>query len=378
MNTDHPYELISAWADGELPQPEQARLEVHLRECDACRALLADFRTLAAAARHETIPPIPADLAARIGSRTATMPRPARVTRFPIFRMRLPLATAAAVLLLVSMWIVWEGRTPERLEPEQKVSSAPILTEPPVPPGAPTPPAPVAPPHRTAARADSAAAPPSPAPAPVTPTAGGARPQAAAPIATPPIIAAPQAAAPQAAAPPAANKSAAAAAAGTESAVAPLGVAGSAKAMSPSGHAEADMDRTGFLQRERQAPMPTLVFHLPEGQVTVTSEHVVTIVSGDYRCRLDAAGPEENKALDGLFDLARTAEPAPLRTGVAGASPDAARDEITIPAPGETGALSSEVTAEMQRRLRSLLAERYLPRAEAACGAPPAALRQLH
>lgn len=136
-SADHPRELISAYLDERLDATERARVADHLRDCDTCRRLLDDFRTLAAAARREETPPVPADLALKIGRRidAAEAARLARRRRW-YTGAPLPLASAAAALLVVaSLWIVWRGRLP--VEPVPEVT--PLVVRMPEPAGAPPP-----------------------------------------------------------------------------------------------------------------------------------------------------------------------------------------------------------------------------------------------
>lgn len=46
---------LSEYLDGELPSPEAAELERHLRECDACRRTLAELRIVVARLAADTI-----------------------------------------------------------------------------------------------------------------------------------------------------------------------------------------------------------------------------------------------------------------------------------------------------------------------------------
>ena len=41
-------ERLSAYADGEISRAERRAQELHLRACAACRALLADFKSMGA------------------------------------------------------------------------------------------------------------------------------------------------------------------------------------------------------------------------------------------------------------------------------------------------------------------------------------------
>ena len=113
--TDHDQryaqELLSAFLDGELGIDDRAGVEQHLRVCARCATLLEDLRRLAAETRRELPPPVPADLAARIGRRVEAIPGAARrpaVVRL-IWRAPLPLSAAATLLVGAVALIIWQA-----------------------------------------------------------------------------------------------------------------------------------------------------------------------------------------------------------------------------------------------------------------------------
>lgn len=54
---EHPLELISAYADGELSREEASRVEAHLEECTECVRELALIRSIGGAMRTTPTPP---------------------------------------------------------------------------------------------------------------------------------------------------------------------------------------------------------------------------------------------------------------------------------------------------------------------------------
>jgi anti-sigma factor RsiW len=44
MNCDEVVELVTAYLDGSLPEPERAEFEAHLEECPGCDRYLSQFR----------------------------------------------------------------------------------------------------------------------------------------------------------------------------------------------------------------------------------------------------------------------------------------------------------------------------------------------
>lgn len=95
--------------DGRLDPADERQVERHLEGCANCRALVADMRTIRAAAftldRRE---PSPATWP-RLSARLAAEPLPkARILTFPsLMRSRIVLMAAAATLVLATGLVVW-------------------------------------------------------------------------------------------------------------------------------------------------------------------------------------------------------------------------------------------------------------------------------
>jgi len=97
---------VAAYVDGELDPTEERIVERHLEGCAPCRALVADLRTVRAAAFTLDRREPPADLFARIQSRIAAEPRPpARLLAWPNTRSAWAIWLAAAAALLVTTTI---------------------------------------------------------------------------------------------------------------------------------------------------------------------------------------------------------------------------------------------------------------------------------
>ncbi|MCZ6778094.1 MAG: zf-HC2 domain-containing protein, partial [Acidobacteria bacterium] len=127
-DTEHPYELISAFADGEATPAERDFVESHLKACAECCTLLEDLRQLSSAVAGEEAPPVPADLAARIrwrlksaGSSSERPPR-RRAWLSPI-----PMSTAAG--LLVAVAVVWVLRGENRMSSIEERPPSPVLDQ---------------------------------------------------------------------------------------------------------------------------------------------------------------------------------------------------------------------------------------------------------
>jgi len=105
-------ELISAYADGELAEPDRRRVEEHLETCEQCSALLEMYREISIAADESCVPApdalrdgvmekiISMDTAGNAG--TDKKPRLVRtvLTRY------LPVAACLAVMLISLPWII--------------------------------------------------------------------------------------------------------------------------------------------------------------------------------------------------------------------------------------------------------------------------------
>lgn len=98
----------AAYVDGELGPLEERAVERHLEACPACRGLVADLRTVRAAAftldRHEP----PRDLFARIQARVGAEPAAARRVVWPSTRTAWAtwLGAAAALLIAITLGVL--------------------------------------------------------------------------------------------------------------------------------------------------------------------------------------------------------------------------------------------------------------------------------
>jgi anti-sigma factor RsiW len=92
----------AAYVDGELDPLEERAVERHFEACPACRGLLADLRTLRAAAFTLDRREPPADLFARIKARLVAQPAPVRRLGWPNTRSAWATWLAAAAALLIA------------------------------------------------------------------------------------------------------------------------------------------------------------------------------------------------------------------------------------------------------------------------------------
>jgi anti-sigma factor RsiW len=97
-------EAIAEFVDGSLDPARQRALERHVEGCEACRALVADLKTIQAAAFTLDRVELPPHLWPAIQARVAEEPRPAsgRLLGFPRSRGALAVWIAAAAALLVA------------------------------------------------------------------------------------------------------------------------------------------------------------------------------------------------------------------------------------------------------------------------------------
>jgi anti-sigma factor RsiW len=129
--SDRWMDQLSEYLDGELPGPDRAALEAHLRTCSDCSALLDELRRVVDRARgvEEYIPKrdLWPGIASRIGATPAAAPRVGRRWSFSLPQ----LAAAAIFLMTLSSGTVWLIRS-SALSP----AAGPIATAP-APTGAP-------------------------------------------------------------------------------------------------------------------------------------------------------------------------------------------------------------------------------------------------
>jgi hypothetical protein len=128
-NVDHiDIETLSAFADGELKAVALARVEKHLADCASCTATLARMRSLmrtAASLPREIAPP--RDVWEQIRSR-----KPRAESREPRWWHNGWLASAAAVILVVSTALLTSGPLGPRRAKGVKVASVPTSATTPV------------------------------------------------------------------------------------------------------------------------------------------------------------------------------------------------------------------------------------------------------
>jgi anti-sigma factor RsiW len=92
----------AAYIDGELDSSEERAVERHLEGCPACRGLVADLRTLRAAAFTLDRREAPADMLARIQGRLRAEPPARRLLAWPNTRSAWSTWLAAAAALLIT------------------------------------------------------------------------------------------------------------------------------------------------------------------------------------------------------------------------------------------------------------------------------------
>ena len=105
MNCTEHRDAIAEFVDGSLDPARQRALERHVEGCEACRALVADLKTIQAAAFTLDRVELPPHLWTAIRGRVADEPRPSaagRLLAFPRSRTALGIWLAAAAALLVA------------------------------------------------------------------------------------------------------------------------------------------------------------------------------------------------------------------------------------------------------------------------------------
>jgi anti-sigma factor RsiW len=126
-------DAIAEFVDGALDPARQRELERHVEGCPACRALVADLKSIQAAAftldRVELPAHILPALRARLAEEPVSAPR-ARLLAFPVSRAaRIAwLAAAAALLVITTAGILSLARPDASHPPEQ--AAAPAAAEP--------------------------------------------------------------------------------------------------------------------------------------------------------------------------------------------------------------------------------------------------------
>ena len=107
------HQIISIYADGELPSPWKEKLESHLTECTACREKLESFKslrnlfkieasqTIAEKTEQEVMEEAKEKVWQKLESRRHFRPRIVNRQSFRRFAIPLPAAAAAAVVLVL-------------------------------------------------------------------------------------------------------------------------------------------------------------------------------------------------------------------------------------------------------------------------------------
>jgi hypothetical protein len=112
---------LSEYLDGELSPADAAAVDAHLRECQACSAVLNDLKRVVARARSLDARPPQEDLWPGIAARTERIAQPGRRVSFTLPQ----LAAAAVLLMAISGAVAWQmGR---RADGGRAVAVAPAV-----------------------------------------------------------------------------------------------------------------------------------------------------------------------------------------------------------------------------------------------------------
>ena len=116
MNCHDYSDAIAEFVDGSLDPARQRELERHVEGCGACRALVADLKSIQAAAFTLDRLELPPHLLTALHTRIAQEPRPSsggRLLAFPTSRTgRMAWLAAAAALLVVTTTGIWSVTRP--------------------------------------------------------------------------------------------------------------------------------------------------------------------------------------------------------------------------------------------------------------------------
>jgi putative zinc finger protein len=398
---EHPRDLLSAYLDGEVDRDVRSSIDQHLSGCASCRALLEDFRSVAAAAARETPPPVPGYLRERIRRALDSESVPRRAALAAWFGpYRLGLAAAAAVVLVIGLWALRQGPPPPVGVPEPPSSPGESARE----QGKESSP--------LAARAED----PSRAqtPSKMMRSGGEESLERTAPIPFPEKQedkSAPDSRLRAAQAPPTAGTP------GSRGVIAPLAAPadelkspetasrdrpGPAAASAPAAPVEimpgvlpsdTDVMEDATVRKDGEAPSSfrlgaaasgsRLLVEYPAYTVSVFGDGTVALSSKEYSCAARRAGERPDPDLEALFTLARSGrgEATGGREEEVAAAP-AVRLVESGAAGGGTGNAAAEpsvppvAAAEIQARLRMLLRDRYLALLQSRCGPAPRSVRE--
>ena len=123
-------ELLLAYSSRRLDAGRTAAVEGHLRECGECAAFVAAQRSVSDALDLFAAPPVSADFDRRLYQRIAQqapwwdfLVRPFRAAAFA--PRWLPVASAAALMVAVGLWVGRPGETPAPQPPTAHVEALP-------------------------------------------------------------------------------------------------------------------------------------------------------------------------------------------------------------------------------------------------------------
>ena len=131
MNCHDYSDAIAEFVDGSLDPGRQRELERHVEGCAACRALVADLKSIQAAAFTLDRVELPPHLLPALRARIAEEPLPStrgRLIAFPVSRAaRMAWLAAAAALLIITSAGLWSltGSVPHATEPAIANNTAP-------------------------------------------------------------------------------------------------------------------------------------------------------------------------------------------------------------------------------------------------------------
>jgi anti-sigma factor RsiW len=132
MTCEHYRDALADLVDGALDPAEQQEIESHLEKCAACQALVADLRSIRAAAfTLERLTP-PPHLLPELRARVAALSPPEH-RRASWFAPRLAtawMAAAAALVLVTSLglWSVLQAPPPAHVDPATAAAGDPVAS----------------------------------------------------------------------------------------------------------------------------------------------------------------------------------------------------------------------------------------------------------
>ena len=125
-------DAIAEFVDGALDPSAQRDLERHVEGCPACRALVADLKSIQAAAFTLDRVELPQHLLPAVRARIASEPLPSARGRFLAFptsrHARIAWVSAAAALLMVTTAGILSLRAPNRSHDSDVVATQPAAT----------------------------------------------------------------------------------------------------------------------------------------------------------------------------------------------------------------------------------------------------------